>query len=64
MGLLSYHPTFAQLKVAVFSCKIVDSISGRGSQCSRQGLNRKGRPGVTPNGFFMRLPVTGSVDIK
>ena len=22
------------------------------------------RPGVTPNGFFMRLPVTGSVDIK
>jgi len=27
-------------------------------------LDRKGRPGVTPNGFFMRLPVTGSVDIK
>jgi hypothetical protein len=31
----------------------------------RQELEtEKAAPGVTPNSFFMRLPVTGSVDVK
>ena len=47
----------------VQNCKIVDAISGRGISATAR-LDRKGRPGVTPNGFFMRLPVTGSVDVK